>query len=83
MADGATLDQELGAPGGRVAQITMGEENDSARWWGERRRVLRRPGIRGMQRGRHVLGHGCSNSSQGAELSVGEGVALGVWLWGA
>ncbi|CAM5531172.1 hypothetical protein SVIOM74S_01074 [Streptomyces violarus] len=82
-AVGELVDQQLGAAGGRVVQISMGEEDDPARMWGKRRKVLRRAGGRGTQLGGHVLGHVCSNSSRGAELSVGAGLALGVLLWGA
>lgn len=75
---GQPVDQQLGAARGRIVQISVGKENDSARLWGERREGLRHPGVTGAQRGRHVLGHGCSNSSQGAELSS-DFLAL---LWG-
>ncbi|GAB2842496.1 hypothetical protein GCM10027074_06200 [Streptomyces deserti] len=80
---GEPVDEELGAAGRRVSEVTVGEEDDPARMWGERRRVLRRAGGRGAMgvpplersrergRGWYVLGHGCSNSCQGAELSVG------------
>jgi hypothetical protein len=37
---GEAVDQQLGAAGGRVVQISMGEEDDTARRWGERRGVL-------------------------------------------
>src|SRR5690606_3127829 len=82
-AVGQAVHQQFGAAGGGVGQVAVGEEDDPAGLWGERRRVryrgqgcgargVRRPG-RGRERGvgRHVLGHRCSNSSRGAELCVG------------